>query len=1126
MTRRAKLGLGVLVALLVLGAVVVTVLPEIVRRLAVSQLAQLSGRAVALEDVDLNLFTGRVALKRFRLAQGAGADAALEFERLDVRIGLLSLLTSDIRVRELTLAAATIRAARTGPTAFDFSDLLALIPPSDPTKPATRTLTLERLAVRRATVLARDQVPAPPVEWRIEELSVEGTALTTRAGAEPGRLSVTARLNGAPLALRDGRLALAPLAASGRVALDAFELPALRAYAQDAAGLGPRAGRLTLALTLGLAVGEAGLTRAEAAGDAALDGLELVRGEAAEPTLALARLAVRIQSADLVARTLALASVELDRPALRAVRDAAGRIDLLSLGGGTAPAAPAQAASAPAPTAPAAPFRVAVGALGVTDARVTFADAAVTPATTLVVSGLGVAGRDLAWPGAGGVDVRATTDLAPLAPYLAPAAGVAPAAGRASVALTVAYRRGENELERAAVSGALDVTGLTLRRSGRRAPFATVPRLLVKIREAELLSRVVTLASVEVDGLDLRAVREAQGVDLLALGPAAPAGAPGPAAPAPAAAPAPRVTVERLALRRATVTFRDDTLAPPTTLALANLTATVRDLAWPGPKPAAVELSTDLPSRGRFTLTGRLTPLPVDLDVQTSIRDATIEPYQVYIPVRARFGGSFNGDAHWRIRVKDGAFTAASRGTSWIENLEIGAPGDTPAVRVARLQLDGIDFAWPTHARLAALTLTRPDVRVERGRDGALNLRELFTPPGPAAPPSAAPAAPRASKPLLPLALDFERITIVDGYARFLDRSMTPAFSQTLARLAVTVTGLSSTPGRRAKLAAQGIVGGDAALDLRGEIAPLGELYADLAGELRDFALPSVNPYADSFVAWIMRSGKLGVRFTLRIEHDTLTANNEIAVANLKVEPSGASDEVKKRIGLPLGLIVALVTDSSGGIKFNLPLSGTLSSWTASFGDAIWAAIKNVIVNIIASPFRAIGRLFRSEDKIAELAVGPVTFPAGSAVVTPAMERHLTSVADFLRRAPLIKLALAPVTTPRDVESLRAQELTARIQQLQRERGLPDYAAAVTAEFRRVFPALTPPTTAEEQLARLRERESISEARVAELAARRLDAARDALVKGEGIQGDRLAAAAPAVAPEDGEGRIEFQITY
>ncbi len=189
---------------------------------------------------------------------------------------------------------------------------------------------------------------------------------------------------------------------------------------------------------------------------------------------------------------------------------------------------------------------------------------------------------------------------------------------------------------------------------------------------------------------------------------------------------------------------------------------------------------------------------------------------------------------------------------------------------------------------------------------------------------------------------------------------------------------------------------------------------------------------------------------------------------------SRADDEVQRRIGLPLGMIVALITDSNNSIRVNLPLSGTLQSWAADLSDAIWTVVKNVVVNIVSAPFKAIGRLFTGKgDTIESLAVDPARFSAGSAAVAPDAEGHLTKVADFLRRSPAITLTLAPVTTPADTESLRAQELAARLQQVQREKKLKDLDAAIADEFARVFPGEAPPKTAEEQLARLRAHEDV-----------------------------------------------------
>jgi hypothetical protein len=580
-----------------------------------------------------------------------------------------------------------------------------------------------------------------------------------------------------------------------------------------------------------------------------------------------------------------------------------------------------------------------------------------------------------------------------------------------------------------------------------------------------------------------------------------------------------------------------------------DIAVTLERLTWPGPDPLALDVALGLPGAGTLNVKGTATLQPFSADVTSTMRGGSIAPYQAYIPLRARITGSFNGDSRTRVSMATGTLTATSTGRSWIDNLEVRRPdGGAPPMRMARMEMKGIDFGWPTHARVAAITITKPQVEVERDATGNLTLRELFVPGEPESQPSAAPRAtevkPKPAEtpkvagapPKKPISndprggavgfpVDIDAFVIDDGYVRFIDRSVQPAFSQTLSRFALKVEGISTTPGKRAKLASQAIVGGDAALDVRGELAPLGELYADIEGELRDFKLAQVNPYATSFVAWAVDRGKLGIKFRYHVERDQLEASNEIIVENLHVQPTPKEDEVKKRIGLPLGMIVALITDGDDNLRVNLPMSGPLSEWKADLSDAIWTVVKNAAVNIVAAPFRAIGRLFTGKNNTIEsVGVNPVTFAAGSDVVTPEMTRHLTAVADFMRRAPGVRLTLAPVPAQADLDSLRAQETTARLQQRQREKGLPNFAAAVAAEFTERFPGVKPPAP-DEQLARLRAEEPVPEALVAELMGRRITVVRDGLVRTEGVPEGRLVPAEGAAPPPaEGEGRVEFRV--
>ena len=970
-SRRAlKILVGVLGAVIVLGGVFLAALPEIVRRVAIAQVPKQTGRILQLDDVDLNVFTGHLALKGVKVQKPGMNERAYEIERIDVRLDYLPFLSHKVRVTEITVVEPKVQVVRRGPTEFDFSDIIDRFKGGEPSKePSKWTVTLERVTVQRLTGVGRDQTTTPVSVWRIDDLNLAANGLMFGPGARPGHLQLSFKLNDAPITVTSDSLVLTPLAARARATVEGFDVAPVQAYLPPSVPAGPRAGRVSLAMAAAVELDPKGLKSGNVQGKVTTSGVEVFQTGRTDPFLKVAKLDVEIKQADLVARSVTIGSLAIEGLSGRAVRDAQERIDLVALAG------PPKEKGAAA----------------------------------------------------------AETGAAP-----APSAGAPPADGSA------------------------------------KADF--------------------------------------------------------------------KVKVEQVTLRKGELAFRDEAVKPLTTLTVTDLSADVKDISWPVTGPATFTVSMKMPKSGKVELKGAVTPQPFDIDFESSLRDGTVEPFQAYFPIKARFAGSFNAETRNHVTLDNGQLTATARGRNWIDKFALYAPGETtPTARFDRFSLDGIDFSWPKYAKVSKIALTKPDVRVERDKDGAISLRKLFTPdPEKAHAPKA--EAPKAEAPStsdgparaksdqagpLPIPVDIGMIVIQEGRAQFVDRTTTPPFTETISRFMLTVEGLSSTPGRRARVATQAVIGGSSAFDLQGEIAPFGEVYADLAGELRDFKLTSVNPYTDPLIAWAMKTGQLGVKVHYRIERNQLTADNEVVVRNLTVAPTRQNDEDKKKIGLPLGMIVALITDKDNGIDVKVPLSGELNHVKADPSDAIWTAIKNAVTNIVTAPFRSISKLFKSKDgSIEDLQVDPVTFEAGSADVDPEMGKHLTEVAGFLKKAPQIKLALAPVPSPRDVESLKVQELTLRIQRLQNERKLADFDAAVTAAFKEQLPDVEPPKSSEAKLAALREREPAPDGLMTELLERRVAAVREALVKNEGIAVERLLPGTAQAPSGDGpaEGRIEFQI--
>src|SRR5436309_4834623 len=772
---RLRLWLIVGGCVVVLGGAFLWVLPEIVRRTVVTQIPKLTGRAASIEDIDLNLFTGRLALKKLRLAEREPSETFLQAERIDLRVSPLSLVVGHVRLADLTLTAPRIRIVRPGPVEFNCSDLLALIPPTDPDKPKSRwTVSIGRLALVDGAVLASDRAVSPARDWQIQGITVEAGGLTTRAAQQPGHLEVRARVNEAPLDANAGSVVLTPAALTMHLTLDRFDLTQLRQYLPPGLPASLESGTLGVALEIVVERGEDRLTRAVVSGDIRIEGVALAQPGRPAPFVKLSRLTIAIKEADLLAQSVMLKSVEAEGLDLRAVRDQAGNIDLLALAGGPRDGTPARSEgtrgsappSDPRPaTGAALPFKAKLERLTLGSASVTLSDQAVTPAREWRLDEVRVEGAGLSTaaddapgtlkiqallnstPGprkparlsadAGSlrlIPLSATArmvvdgfDLAGLGPYWPPALPALAQAGSLGVTLNAGVERGETGLSRAVASGSVRLDPPTLVHRDQSSPFLTVPELAVGLKQADIIARTVALGSIAIEGVDARAVRDAAGkIDLLELISAAPASAAAPAAapppptakplkpPAPGA-PAWRISLDRYDFTKGTATFEDRAVSPATTLALTDLKMTAERVTWPSTSPATFSVSMAMPGGGRTEVKGRGKLDPLDVQITMSTRDAPIAPYQPYFPFPARFVGFFSGDSLSEIqRAKDGKLILASRGQASARDFEVRPPdADTPVARLARLEIQGLDFSWPNYALVNRVTLTQPQAQVE-----------------------------------------------------------------------------------------------------------------------------------------------------------------------------------------------------------------------------------------------------------------------------------------------------------------------------------------------------------------------------------------------------------------------------
>src|SRR5215471_12695244 len=714
LVRLGTLGLAlvVVIALVIVGFF--ASLPEIVRQVVVRQVPKAIGRQITIEDIDLNLFTGRLAIKKLRLSERTGSQAFVEFERLEVRMALLSLVHKDIHLRDFRLVGPVVRVVRGPDGKLNFDDLMPHVQERPLAREPTKwTFSLDHSAIEGGRVIVDDRAVTPAADWSIQDLALETSGVTTRPNAPPGWLKGSLRLGAAALEIKWDSFEQAPVRVAGTVRLTGFNLTRVRPYLPPTLASAFASGTLGIDLKVAYTRTEQGLQSARASGEAVVENAALVAPGTTDTLVGLTRLKVGLKQFDLEAREVALSLVELTGFDARLRRDKSGQIDLLAIF--SKPADEAAAAKTEPPPAASAPSKVEPAPAPATPPTSPSAEAVPSPWKVRVEAVLG-------------------TDLA--VEY------VPTAAGESTVA----------------ANGSVTVSSVALDRPGSKETLVSLTSLGVGLKRFDLAGREVTLSRVELTGLDARIRRGKTGdLDIVTIAkgggtaaaapakaaPPRPTPAPSPAPPQPAAKPW-KITVEQTRIGGAKAAFVDETTNPAVQLNVTKLDVGVDNLTWPVRGPAAVTLAATLPGSGTLKVQGPVVLDPFDAQLAIAVRDAAIEPYQPYIPLPVRFTGRFNGDSKNRLAFKNGKTIIAPKGTNWAEHFEARMPdADHALIAIERMDLVDIDFDWPTKAIVAKAGFKRPAIEIERSEDGTLDIVKAFG--GPAAPTVPNPKEPSAS---------------------------------------------------------------------------------------------------------------------------------------------------------------------------------------------------------------------------------------------------------------------------------------------------------------------------------------------------------------------------------------------
>ena len=157
------------------------------------------------------------------------------------------------------------------------------------------------------------------------------------------------------------------------------------------------------------------------------------------------------------------------------------------------------------------------------------------------------------------------------------------------------------------------------------------------------------------------------------------------------------------------------------------------------------------------------------------------------------------------------------------------------------------------------------------------------------------------------------------------------------------------------------------------------------------------NPEAQYDLSMVYKNGR-GVRKSYTQYMKWLRRAAYHGNANAQCE-LGEKVDNPNAVSLPLKLAVALLKDSSGKIKIDVPITGSLDNPKFNIGSLVADALINVISKVITSPFRALGSLIGSEKDMST-----ISFAAGDSSLNKQQQDKLDSLSKALKERPILNL--------------------------------------------------------------------------------------------------------------------------
>ncbi|MBR4497298.1 MAG: DUF748 domain-containing protein [Bacteroidales bacterium] len=202
-----KILLIVAISIAVIIAIVAFAVSPIAKHFLINNSKELIGRKIDMENLSVNIFTGRLQVENFTLYEADDSTSFVAFDLFDVNMNLHKLLSKTAEIESVELSGADIRVVQNG-NIFNFTDIIELFS-SDSTatdtveEPSEWNVVINDIHLNHSYLYYQDQEIGS--EWKLKDISlvipgIDLSDLSTDMGLQldftnGGKLETTMKYN-------------------------------------------------------------------------------------------------------------------------------------------------------------------------------------------------------------------------------------------------------------------------------------------------------------------------------------------------------------------------------------------------------------------------------------------------------------------------------------------------------------------------------------------------------------------------------------------------------------------------------------------------------------------------------------------------------------------------------------------------------------------------------------------------------------------------------------------------------------------------------------------------------------------------------------------------------------------